>query len=202
MCKRFLFFFFSFHKVRWTVTLAAAAQVHLAHNLKLRLHLRRSLFHRVRLQLWRRFALLFCWLHLLAGLIAVWSLRPVATCQRCSSHIHCSAPAASDKILFVSFLWLLFFLALAEGQTFFVWLLFCFLWGGGVEVLFSFFATHRPTAHCSSDDSRQMAAGCRKAYIFMGLPTTTNAILSLNEKRETGGLDAPKKILTLTAVRL
>lgn len=57
----------------------------------------------VRLQLWMRFALLLCWLDPPAGLIAVWSPRPVATCQRCSSHIHCSAPAASDKIPFVSF---------------------------------------------------------------------------------------------------
>lgn len=57
----------------------------------------------VRLQLWMRFALLLCWLDPPAGLIAVWSPRPVATCQLCSSHIHCSAPAASDKIPFVSF---------------------------------------------------------------------------------------------------
>lgn len=87
---------------KWTVSFSATSQIHFIGNL-LSSSQEIGFSPCVRLQLWMRFALLLCWLDPPAGLIAVWSPRPVATCQRCSSHIHCSAPAASDKIPFVSF---------------------------------------------------------------------------------------------------
>lgn len=119
----------------------------------------------VRLQLWMRFALLLCWLDPPAGLIAVWSPRPVATCQRCSSHIHCSAPAASDNIPFVSFSLTAILSCSYYGPDFFSFFVLC---------IFSCY----PSPNCS-DDSRQMAGWCRKTYMFMVF--TQNAVLSLNK---------------------
>lgn len=61
----------------------------------------------------------------LAVLIGVWAPRPVATCQRFSSHIYRSAPAAFDRSPPRLF-WLLFFLSLAVGSTFVLFIFSCY----------------------------------------------------------------------------
>lgn len=139
---------------KWTVSFSATSQSHFIGNL-LSSSQEIGFSPCVRLQLWMRFALLLCWLDPPAGLIAVWSPRPVATCQRCSSHIHCSAPAASDKIPFVSFSLTAILSCSYYGLEFFFFLFF-------VLCIFSCY----PSPNCS-DDSRQMAGWCRKTYMFM-----------------------------------
>lgn len=131
----------SSHKAncKWTVSFSATSQIHFIGNL-LSSSQEIGFSPCVRLQLWMRFALLLCWLDPPAGLIAVWSPRPVATCQRCSSHIHCSAPAASDKIPFVSFSLTAILSCSYYGPDFFFFL-FC---------VYSL-ATHHPTVPMTVD---------------------------------------------------
>lgn len=153
---------------KWTVSFSATSQIHFIGNL-LSSSQEIGFSPCVRLQLWMRFALLLCWLDPPAGLIAVWSPRPVATCQRCSSHIHCSAPAASDKIPFVSFSLTAILSCSYYGlEFFFFFFLFC---------VYSL-ATHHPTVPMTVD---RWLVDAGKRTCSWSLPKMQNAVLSLNK---------------------
>ncbi len=89
-----------------SVTLAAASPAHFAYPQPQPLPPSSEIIlclQRVGLGQRMGFALLFCWLDLVAALIGVWAPRPVATFQWFSSHIQRSAPAASDRTPLVFF---------------------------------------------------------------------------------------------------